>query len=421
MSLINQVLKDLDERNADPHTELLPDGWQSEALARNLRPVKERGMSELFWWTMALLMSVAVGWVGWVAWQLWPHPVATDLAYEEAAKAQASKTADAAAPSASSSNPAPANPKSPIDAKLMGDVASAAPAPATPRAPSAAPPAPAAAIVAPPLAKPAAASKPASVVAAKPETSAPARAVAPGEVKLDMLRLATELTTPIAKHPTRAKGGSRTSRRNAQQTAQVDPGQIDRRPKNAARERADAQFRRGVQLVNDGRVAEGMDALRQALQLDPSYEAVRQTLVALLVESKRLDDASAVLNDGLALDPGNTGFAMLLARVMVERNDVAGALALLQKHAPANPDAGYHGFAAALHQRLGQHKEAVEQYQAALQLVPSAGIWWLGMGISQQALDRPKEALESYRRARDTGTLGPDLVAFADQRVKLLQ
>ena len=86
--------------------------------------------------------------------------------------------------------------------------------------------------------------------------------------------------------------------------------------------RASLEFRRAVSLINQGRLAEGLDALRAALRLDPGYDAVRQTLVALLIEGKRLDEAAAVLRDGLALDPSNAGFAMLLARVLVERNDV---------------------------------------------------------------------------------------------------
>src|SRR5205814_8005877 len=139
--------------------------------------------------------------------------------------------------------------------------------------------------------------------------------------------------------------------------------------------RAEQEFRRAVSLVNQGRIAEGMDAFRSALQMDPEHETARQTLVALLLEAKRVDDAAAVLRQGLAVNPENTGFAMLLARIMVERNDVSNALSVLQRHAaPPDRNPDFHAFAAALYQRLDRHKEAIAQYETALRLAPASGL-----------------------------------------------
>jgi MSHA biogenesis protein MshN len=174
--------------------------------------------------------------------------------------------------------------------------------------------------------------------------------------------------------------------------------------------------------VNQGRIAEGMDGFRKALQIDPGHEGARQTMVALLLEAKRVDEAAVSLQEGLAVDTGNTSFAMLLARIMVESNDIPTALFVLQRHAAppgSNPD--FHAFEAALYQRLDRHKEAIEQYQAALRLSPSAGVWWLGLGISLQAVDRPKDALDAFTRAKSSGNLAPDLLAFVEQRLGQLQ
>ena len=202
----------------------------------------------------------------------------------------------------------------------------------------------------------------------------------------------------------------------------ADSGKIDRRSSATARDRAEDEFRRGAILVNQGRLAEGMEGLRGALEIDPRHEAARQTLVALLLEARRVDEAVPVLQQGLALNAQNTEFAMLLARIMVERNDVPGALSLLQKHAaPQDRSPEFHAFAAALYQRLDRHAEAIERYQTALRLAPSPGIWWLGLGISHQAARQPKEALEAFTRARSAGNLSPGLVDFVDQRLRQLQ
>jgi MSHA biogenesis protein MshN len=387
MSLINKMLQDLDQRNASPSA-----GYgRSAAIAQQLRPVKRPLLTEWFWYAMAVVMLLAVAWIIWLAWQLNPRPIVTDLAYQTAPKADA----QAAAPKAAA--PAPANPKSSVDAQTAAHLAQ-------------------------PAAEQPAAAQPQDKPAAPPAEAS----------RVDMLKLTTELGTSVRERsravaeprkPARNAAVSRTPGTSRIQTALAPaPGQIDRRASGTARDRAAAEFRRAVTLVNQGRVAEGLDGLRGALKTDPGYDEVRQTLVALLIEAKRMDEAAAVLQDGLGRDPSNTGFAVLLARVMVERNDVNGALGLLQKHAAAgeaNPE--YHAFAAALYQRLERHGDAVAEYQAALKLAPNAGVWWIGLGISQQALNRPKDAVDAFQRAKASGNIGPELAAFTDRRLKLLQ
>jgi MSHA biogenesis protein MshN len=387
MSLINKMLRDLDKRHAPQGGTAAPAG----GLSQHMRPVPERALaSDFFWRTMAMTMLFAVAWVAWLIWQLTPHPVVTELAYQSS-RGKASAPADAASPRLDSA-PAP----------------QAAPAPALPAALS---------------------SAPADSALAKAPVLQRSE-----KVNVDMLRLATELTTPI---PQRSSGTSSSRPGSkipvgAAKTVSAQPalagelaapaGKIDRRSNTTQRDRAENEFRRAVNLVNQGRIAEGMDGFRRALEIDPGHETARQTMVALLLEAKRVDEAALSLQEGLALNTDNTGFAMLLARIMVERNDIPAALFVLQRHAaPPDRNPDFHAFAAALYQRLDRHKEAIEQYQAALRLAPSAGVWWMGLGISFQAVERPKEALEAFTRARSAGNLAPNLVSFVDQKLRQLQ
>jgi len=386
VSLINKMLRDLDRRHAPQGGTTVPAG----TLTRHMRPVPQGTLaSDFFWRTMAMMMLFTVGWVAWLVWQLTPpHPIVTDLAYQSA---RARTVAPVASPRSDS---APAR-KAP------------APQPAPPAAPFPA-------------------AGPASAQGTPPQRS--------DKVNVDMLRLATALTAPIPQRsarPSSSRSGSRASVGAAKAVAArpalagdpaAAPGKIDRRSNTSSRNRAESEFRRAVNLVNQGRIAEGMDGFRRALEIDAGHDAARQTLVALLLETKRVDEAAVSLREGLALNTGNTGFAMLLARIMVESNDIPAALIVLQRHAaPPDRNPDFHAFAAALYQRLDRHKEAIEQYQTALGLAPSAGVWWLGLGISFQAVERRKDAAEAFTRAKSAGNLAPDLLAFVEQRLRQLQ
>ncbi len=184
-------------------------------------------------------------------------------------------------------------------------------------------------------------------------------------------------------------------------------------------QRADAEFRRGIALMQQGRIPEAIASYEMALQLDPGLQVARQALVALLLEGKRGADAERVLQEGLKARPEQTGFAMLLARLQVERGALEPASATLGKSLPyADDQADYQAFVAALLQRQERHKEALNHYQIALQLVPGNGVWLMGYGISLQALQRNADAKEAFRRALDSQTLPSELQKFVQQKLR---
>lgn len=188
------------------------------------------------------------------------------------------------------------------------------------------------------------------------------------------------------------------------------------------RERAENEYRRALGLVNQGRVQEGMAVLRGALSEDPGHAGSRLALFGLLVEQQRLEEAQTLLQEALARDPAQPQLAARLARLQLERGDVRSAEETLGKAASAAAgNAEFRGFHAAVLQRLNRHKDAVGEYQAALRLLPQAGVWWMGLGISLEADGKLAEAREAFQRAKSTGTLSIELNAFVDQKLKRLQ
>jgi len=185
------------------------------------------------------------------------------------------------------------------------------------------------------------------------------------------------------------------------------------------RERAELEYRKAIAAVNLGRVDEALTGLRNALRLDGFHQTSRQLLVKLLIEAKRPDEAEQALSEGLQGQPAQLGWAMTLARLQVDRGDLAGAWQTLNYSQPAaSGNADYQGFSGHILQRLGRHKDAIERYLAAVRLSPNDGRWWLGLGLSLEMEGRAGEAREAFQHARQSANLSTELMTLIEQKLK---
>jgi MSHA biogenesis protein MshN len=184
-------------------------------------------------------------------------------------------------------------------------------------------------------------------------------------------------------------------------------------------QKAESAYRRGLASVREGYAHEAIAAFDEALKANPRHDAARQTLVNLLIENGRADEAMRQLQLGLTLDPRQPAMAMLLARLQIEHGG-NGVDTLLRTLPYAGSNAEYRAFLAGALQRQQRHREAVEQYRAALQGAPQNSVWWMGLGISLQAEKRDGEALEAYRKAKGSGALSPELASFVERRIQQL-
>ena len=336
-----------------------PDGTIPPLQVRAVSPASRN--REWFWRIVAALMLAAVGWVGWIAWQLQPRTLVTEQGLRAGENARRS-------PAAAVAGPVPA------------------PAPA-------------------------------------------AVARQPAPQPLDTFRLAPSIETPIAGQlevpaaapaaPTPAAAPAAP----APAAAPVAPARVEKRDRaHTAPEKAEAEFRRAVTLLNQGRVSEAEDGFSAALAADASNEAARQALVSLHLEHRRIDDARRLLQEGLAINASNVQFATVLARIFVERRDYATALDVLNgARAAGQASAEYHALLGTVLQRLARHADAADAFRAALGIAPQNGALWMGLGISLESLGRRPEAADAFRRALASGSLGEETRRYADLRARQLQ
>jgi len=398
MSLINQMLQDLEKRRASAQ-ERGPLPSQVRVLPQSAKPAR---------WPWVVACGAVVAAV--VVWQsMAPRAPAAKVDALPQASGEGAKYIGDAPVSRLALDLAnvPANKAAPVNRVPATNPPAAATSPAsTSSAPPAAKPVVTAAAVITPEAAPTPAGKSATPA---PEIKPPAP-VAP-----------TAPAAPIAATPT-AKP------RVIEVNAGTPPvaaasAQIDKRMQQLTPAQiAENEYREAATFLSQGRLAEAQESFRQSLTHNPAHIGARQGLFGLLVDAKRNAEAEQLLRDGLKLNANQAGFAMALARLQLDRGDASGAIETLQGSAAGaqnSPD--YLAFYAALLQRQSRHREAAEQYQAALRLAPQSGVWLMGMGISLQALGRNGEAQDAFRRARASNSLSAELQAFVDQRLRQLQ
>ncbi|MBA5687529.1 tetratricopeptide repeat protein [Rugamonas apoptosis] len=423
MSLINKMLQDLDARGGKPGVAL---GQQE------LRPVAMPRKKLL----PALLGAGAVGVVAlaagsWYGWHYFtkntvkPRPAPVMVVVPQAqVQTQVVQVASVAAASAPASAPTAG------DGAATGDGAAAATVPA---------PVPVPVPAAASGAMPANATPPAPVIAA----AAPTKAVLSDDPGSDAARRTRKHKRKQTSEAMASAKSERSEEAKRIQTALADNTATERRADRAkarakptAKEEgaqaaggvsrdlgpaqlAENRYRRALQDLQEGRTSEALVELRRAVELAPRHDAARQTLVTLLIENHRTDEAAQQLQQALALDDHQPDMAMLLARLQLESG--GPALDTLLRTLPyAGDNAEYQGFVAGVLQRAQRHGEAVEHYQAALKLAPQKGVWWMGLGISLQAGKRLPEARIAYTRARAASGMTPELLAFVDRKLEAL-
>lgn len=161
--------------------------------------------------------------------------------------------------------------------------------------------------------------------------------------------------------------------------------------------------------------------LEQLLAIKPEHLEAREALATLLVADGRLEEAEPVLKVGLQQMPDYPAFDNLEAHILAHRQDYKTAVALMSRAQPELAKAPeYYAYLAGLYQHDGQYMMAAELYHELLQLDPSNGIWWVGLGLALESSGKNNAALEAFDRAVKMQGLEPNIAAYAKQQIMKL-
>jgi MSHA biogenesis protein MshN len=193
--------------------------------------------------------------------------------------------------------------------------------------------------------------------------------------------------------------------------------------KPSAEDLAEQAYRRGQMALAAGRNQEGTAALMQALEQHPAHLAARQALVSELLRQQRPAEAGGIMAEGLRLDPTQLSMRLRYAELLMTQGALEKARDLLLQGPPQSPASApqLHALLGAIYQRLGQYQAAGQEYQALLTSQPDNALWQMGLGIAREHAGVPDEAIVAYRAALDGRGLSPALNNYIRQRLAVLQ
>ncbi len=167
-------------------------------------------------------------------------------------------------------------------------------------------------------------------------------------------------------------------------------------------------------------LAEG--SLQQALQFYPGHLPARELLVEIFGKQGKSGEAMLLLAEGLEIAPDYMAFKKKYTRLLMDKGDYdAAAKVMLNVGLPTvEDDPEAHVILASLYQRLGEPFLAAQTYRNLLIAWPQTGAFWVGLGSALEGQNLFQEAAVCYQRALKTMDLRQDLNHYAEERLSLL-
>lgn len=174
-------------------------------------------------------------------------------------------------------------------------------------------------------------------------------------------------------------------------------------------------------LWSQGQQLSALQALDSFAYDNPEAHQSRETLAKLLIRQGEVERALQATEIGLQISPAHAGYKKVKARILIGQSNVSEALALLSATPPSvSNDPEYHSLLATAQLAGGEYAQAIQSYRALLRLddtrLEKAPLWY-GLGSAQQRLGNQAEAQQAYRQALQQADLSANLRAQIERRL----
>jgi Tfp pilus assembly protein PilF len=158
--------------------------------------------------------------------------------------------------------------------------------------------------------------------------------------------------------------------------------------------------------------------LEQALQLDPRHLKARLLLAKTLHNHGQVSKTAEFLDQSLILFPDNLQFINTRAQLYLQQKNPNGALKTLQfVNSASSTNETYLSLLAATYQQMGAFANSSKIYQKLVAINPDKAESWLGLALSHEKLGNLKLARDAYQQALNKNTLKGSIINFIKQKL----
>ena len=185
-------------------------------------------------------------------------------------------------------------------------------------------------------------------------------------------------------------------------------------------QQAEAYYLEGSRMEQERKDSQAITLWERAVLLAPEHHTSRQALIDKLIASARIVEAEGHIRQGIKLFPNHAIYVQKLAQIYMSQGEARKAITLIERAIQQGVvNAELYAFVAALYQREKSSQKSIEHYQRALSLKRNSGIWWMGLGISFEQNGQFDEALSAFQQAQNSGTLSRKLRRYVEGKIEL--
>ena len=182
---------------------------------------------------------------------------------------------------------------------------------------------------------------------------------------------------------------------------------------------ASQKMNKAERALADNEIEQAELLFEEIIMLTPENATARKQLAALWFGRKSFQPALNLLQTGIDLDSTNQEFRLMKARIYLTVGQVDKAYDVLSALRDVE-DIEYQSLLANAAQQIGNHSAAANAYVTLVQLAPQNARYWLGLAIAYDSNSQFSEAISAYNSAINQGGLSSSAIAFAKQRMEEL-
>ena len=168
-----------------------------------------------------------------------------------------------------------------------------------------------------------------------------------------------------------------------------------------------------------GYITEAIEDLTKLLSISDSNIEARTLLAGAWYGRGEGNRAIAIINDGLQRYPLIEEWRTTAAKIFFKENNLAGAFSYLNVEL-TNASKEFYTLKGNLARQLKQYPAAESAYQKLSEIEPFVGNWWLGLAIVQDSQSK-QQALQNYKKVIEIGGVSAQSMTFAQQRIDVLK